>query len=77
MDLRPRRPEIDHRTIKLLVGVIAVTMPFLTDAFATHTIDSISAAYYELGWSQSIFIGFLFAIGAFLCFRATVAAIHK
>jgi hypothetical protein len=66
MALRPRRQEIDHRTIKLIVGVIAISLPFLTSAFAGSALTSISASYYEGGWSQSIFVGFLFAISAFL-----------
>ena len=62
----PQREEIDHRTIKLLIGVIALTLATLTSYFAGGTITSISAAYYEGGWAQSIFVGFLFAIAAFL-----------
>jgi hypothetical protein len=62
----PRRPEIDHRTIKLIVGLVALSLPGLTSFFARTAITSISASYYEDGWSQSIFIGFLFAIAAFL-----------
>jgi hypothetical protein len=66
MATQPKREEIDHRTIKLIVGVIAISLPLLTSAFAGTAIDSISASYYEGGWSQSIFVGFLFAIAAFL-----------
>ena len=62
----PKREEIDHRTIKLIVGVIALSLATLTGAFAGTPIASISASYYEGGWSQTIFIGFLFAIAAFL-----------
>ena len=62
----PKRPEIDHRTIKLIVGLIATSLAGLTSLFAHTKIASISASYYEGGWSQSIFIGFLFAIAAFL-----------
>ena len=62
----PTRPEIDHRTIKLIVGVIALFLASLTSFFAQNSITSISAAYYEGGWSQNIFVGFLFAIAAFL-----------
>lgn len=62
----PRRPEIDHRTMKLIVGVIALSLASLTSFFANTPITSISAAYYETGWSHVIFIGFLFAISAFL-----------
>ena len=64
--LQPQRHEIDHRTIKLVVGLIALSLATLTSVFATTKIASISASYYEGGWSQSIFVGFLFAIAAFL-----------
>ena len=64
--LKPKREEIDHRTMKLMVGVVALSLAGLTSAFATSSITSISASYYEEGWSQIVFIGFLFAIAAFL-----------
>jgi hypothetical protein len=60
------RQEIDHRTIKLLVGLFAIFLANLTSFFAKTVITSISASYYEGGWSQNIFVGFLFAISAFL-----------
>ena len=66
MATAPKRQEIDHRTIKLIVGLVALSLAGLTSAFATGPISSISASYYEGGWSQTIFIGFLFAIAAFL-----------
>lgn len=62
----PERPEIDHRTMKLIVGVVAIALPILTSVFAANALTSISASYYEGGWSQAIFIGFLFAIASFL-----------
>ena len=62
----PTRPEIDHRTIKLIVGVTAISLPWLTSAFAKPGLTSISAAYYEGGWAQSILVGSLFAISAFM-----------
>jgi len=62
----PKQQEIDHLTIKLVVGLIALSLAPLTSFFANAHITSISASYYEGGWSQSIFIGFLFAIAAFL-----------
>jgi hypothetical protein len=62
----PERPEIDHRTIKLLVGVIAIALAPLTSLFATSRLTSISASYHEGGWSQSIFVGGLFAIAALM-----------
>lgn len=62
----PTRQEIDHRTMKLIVGIVATSLAGLTNFFARTAITSISASYHEGGWSQSIFIGFLFAIAAFL-----------
>lgn len=62
----PEHLEIDHRTIKLIVGIIAISLATLTSFFSTQTLTSISAAYYDGGWSQVIFIGFLFAIGALM-----------
>lgn len=58
--------EIDYRTSRLIVGIIALSLPILTSIFANNNIDSISASYYEGGWSQAIFIGFLFASASFL-----------
>lgn len=66
MSLAPEHQEIDHRTIKLIVGLIALSLAGLTSVFADNELTSISAAYYVGGWSESIFIGFLFAIAAFL-----------
>ena len=62
----PVKEEINHQTIKLLVGVIALSLGSLTDLFADEPLSSISASYYEGGWSQTFFVGFLFAIAAFL-----------
>ena len=62
----PERPEIDHRTIKLTVGVVALSLAALTSLFAKTAITSISAAYYEGGTAQSILVGFLFAASALL-----------
>jgi len=63
---RPHRPEIDHRTMKLIVGVIALSLASITSFFAHTSITSISASYYETVWSHDIFVGFLFAIAAFM-----------
>ncbi len=62
----PRKAEVDHRTLKLLVGLIALSLGSLTNLFAGTPLTSISASYHEGGWSQSFFVGFLFAIAAFL-----------
>ena len=59
-------PEIDHRTMKLIVGVVALSLASLTNFFASRPLASISESYYEIGLSHVIFIGFLCAIAAFL-----------
>ncbi|GJM10460.1 MAG: hypothetical protein DHS20C11_27360 [Lysobacteraceae bacterium] len=61
----PKRAEIDDHTIKLIVGVIALSLPFLVSSFHDG-LTSISQAYREGGWARDIFVGFLFAIAAFL-----------
>ncbi len=62
----PRTPEIDHRTIKLLVGLTASFLAIVTGWLAEYTIPSISESYYAGPWAQAVFIGCLFAISAFL-----------
>lgn len=62
----PKRQEIDHRTLKLMVGVVAISLAVLTSVFSENGLQSISESYYENGWSRTIFIGFLFAIASFL-----------
>ncbi len=60
------RLEIDHHTLKLIVGVMAISLALLTAIFSDTPLDSISDAYYEVGKSRDILVGFLFAIAAFL-----------
>lgn len=60
------RLEIDHHTIKLIVGLMAITLATLTSFFSGSEIASISASYHDGGWARDIFVGFLFAIAAFL-----------
>jgi len=65
----PQIPEIDQRTMKLIVGVVALSLPLLTNYFASLVgppLGSISESYWREGWPQTIFVGFLFAIASFL-----------
>lgn len=63
----PKKSEIDHRTIKLLVGVIAVTLASVTSLLAgPPPITSISASYHSTEAARDVFVGSLFAISAFL-----------
>lgn len=61
----PEKHEIDHRTIKLIIGLIALTLANITSFFSNTPITSISASYYQEGWARDFFVGFLFAISAF------------
>ncbi|MEZ4550143.1 MAG: hypothetical protein R2874_06620 [Desulfobacterales bacterium] len=61
-----KQTEIDLYSIRLIVGLIAVSLAVLVDYFAPNDLRSISAAYHEGGWSRDVFVGFLFAVSAFL-----------
>ncbi len=66
MFANPEQTEINHRTIKLLVGVIAITLASLTSFLSEVPLTSISESYYQEPWPRNIFVGFLFAIAAFM-----------
>jgi L-asparagine transporter-like permease len=59
--------EINHHTLKLIVGLIALSLPFFAYYLSLpNHINSISESYHQGGWARNIFVGFLFAIAAFL-----------
>jgi len=74
MQLSFKQHEIDHHSLKLIVGGIAILLPVLTSllaedlsgCLASGSIQSISASYHAGGWARDIFVGFLFAIASFL-----------
>ncbi len=67
MEQNGQSPEINNHTMKFIVGVIAISLAYLTNEFAVEPLNSISASYWDKGlWSGNIFVGFLFAISAFL-----------
>lgn len=59
-------PEINEHTMKLIVGLIALSLAGLTNYFSEESLQSISASYHADFWSRDIFVGCLFAISAFL-----------
>lgn len=61
-----RPNEIDHRTMKLLVGIIALGLAWATNTLAGGHLTSISESYYAGDWPRGIFIGSLFSIASFL-----------
>ena len=63
----PRRPEIDEYAIKFIVGVIALSLPWIEIGLTKGSITSISASFWESDpWPRNFLVGFLFAIAAFL-----------
>lgn len=64
----PRRQEIDVQQIKFLIGLIALSLPIIELILTNGSLASISESFwYEEGpWPRNIFVGFLFAIAAFL-----------
>ena len=63
----PAYPEINHRTIKLIVGLIALLLAGVTDFLTGGNIESISASYhYGEHWPRNVFVGSLAALSALL-----------
>jgi len=54
----------DYRALRLLIGIIAFSLPFVATLLATTPISSISASYYTE--ARDAFVGMLFVVGAFL-----------
>ncbi len=63
---KPKQREINDHTSKLIVGLIALSLATVTNILSGGGLESISASYYEGEWPRNIFVGFLFAIAAFL-----------
>ncbi len=63
-----KRTEIDHHVIKLMIGLIALTLASLANFLSGEDINSISESYREVDndFARNIFVGFLFAIAALL-----------
>lgn len=54
----------DSYTIRFLIGLIAISLPWVVKYFASRVTDSISWSYHTN--ARDYFVGFLFVIGAFL-----------
>lgn len=62
----PLRSEINEHTAKLIVGLIAISLASIEYILTGGNVNSISESYYANGWARNIFVGFLFAIAAFM-----------
>jgi len=54
----------NYLTLRLLVGLVAFTMPFIVSKFFLNEIFSISASYHT--GTRDLFVGMLFIVGIFL-----------
>ena len=64
MDRRKPSAVFDYRGLRLLVGLIALSLPIVAVALAGRSLPSISASYYSN--ARDMFVGQLFVVGAFL-----------
>ncbi|NKB39024.1 MAG: hypothetical protein GKR93_17975 [Gammaproteobacteria bacterium] len=54
----------DYRSLRLLVGMIAMLLPIVVTGIAAKELSSISASYYTN--ARDVFVGMLFIVGTFL-----------
>lgn len=54
----------DYRALRLLVGLIAFTLPFVVSILSSSRLSSISASYYTN--ARDAFVGMLFIVSSFL-----------
>jgi len=54
----------DYRALRLLIGLIAFTLPFVVSIVASSRLQSLSASYHTN--ARDVFTGMLFIVGSFL-----------
>jgi len=54
----------DYRALRLLVGCVALALPFIVSLISSSPLSSISASYYTE--ARDAFVGMLFVVSAFL-----------
>lgn len=54
----------DYRTLRLIIGIIAFSLPFVVSGIAGNSLPSISDSYFTE--ARDMFVGMLFVVGAFL-----------
>lgn len=62
----PHRTEIDHRVLKLMVGLTGLFLASTTSLLSGGAILSISQSHCHGGWARDFFVGSMFAIAAFM-----------
>jgi hypothetical protein len=64
MKLHISSPVFDHKTLRLLLGIIAFTLPFMVTWLARSPLSSVSASYFTE--ARDWFVGMLFIVGALM-----------
>jgi quinol-cytochrome oxidoreductase complex cytochrome b subunit len=63
-DEDPRQNVFDYRFLRLVVGVVALSLPLIVSLLAPEPLESISASYHEGG--RDVFVGMLVAVGTLM-----------
>ena len=64
MEQQERMLVFDYKRTRLLIGIIAFTLPFAVSFISSTHLSSISASYYTE--ARDVLVGMLFIVGAFL-----------
>jgi len=64
MTTEKRNKVFDYRALRLLIGLIALSIPFVVSLLSSSSLSSISASYYTE--ARDVFVGMLFIVSAFL-----------
>jgi hypothetical protein len=59
-------PSLDVRTLRLLIGCIAIGLAVLVQAVSPLPLTSISGSYFSGDWPRNFFVGCLFFIACFM-----------
>lgn len=63
-DEDPRRNVFDYRFLRLVVGLVALSLPVIVSLLAPVPLESISASYHKGG--RDVFVGMLVAVGTLM-----------
>lgn len=64
MRFQHTNPVFDYKALRLMLGIIALALPFLVTAIANMPLPSISAAYFTE--ARDWFVGLLFIVGGLM-----------
>jgi hypothetical protein len=64
MQFQHTNPIFDYKALRLMLGIIALTLPFIVTAIAQMPLPSISASYFTEARDE--FVGLLFIVGGLM-----------